>query len=309
MKIIKLILKIIGGVIGTVVLILFLDYLRINIHYLIHKDDYQDTFKVQGNKDNYIPQSITYSDKYDLVIQTSYNSKHKVSRIYLTKFSTGEFLKELDLKDENNNDYIKHVGGISNDNNTVWITSDYEVCELNMEELVNNDNTTCKITKLPIRGDFVTYNNGILWIGDFFLKPFYYVPNDDPLLLGYDYNQEIDYNKPNYVVSLPKMVQSLVITKDNKFMFTRSFTNLVKTRLSIYSNPLDNKIGTYNINGNEIDYYKLELEKEIKIMPMGEGMIIKDNELYIIFETSSDSYWFTYPKMPYIVKYKLKDKI
>lgn len=292
-------------------LILLIDYIFLNISFYI--SNYSTSFKVQGNKDNYTPQGLTYSKKYNIVLQTSYNSKHKVSMLYLIDFKTGNLLKKLKLKEIDKSDNINHVGGITTDDNKVWISNNYEINEYDLKEIINTKNNyikSLKNTKLANRGDFCTYNNGILWIGDFYLNPFYKVPNNNPLLMGYKLNNDIDYFNPNYVISLPKMVQGLAITNDNKFIFTRSFTNLIKSDLSIYDNVLNDKNNYYELNGNKIPYYKFDknnLIKEIKLPPMAEELFYKDDELYILFENSSDTYFYAYPKINNIIKINIKE--
>lgn len=312
MKIIKTLFKIILGFASLILLILILDYVRLNISYLIHKNTYTEEFEIQGNTSNYVPQGLAYSNKYNIVLQTSYNSKHNVSMLYVIDFETGKLIKDLKLIEIDDNDNINHVGGITTDENTVWITNDYEVNEFNLDEIVNTENDyikSIKNTKLPNRGDFCDYNNNILWIGDFFLNPFYKVPDDNPLLMGYNLENELDYSTPDYIVSLPKMVQGMAITEDNKFIFTSSFTNLIQSNLSIYDNVLEDNPEYYNLNGKEIPYYKFDntnLIKNIKFPPMIEGLFIKNNLLYILFENSSDTYFYAYPKIHKIIKYDIQ---
>ena len=289
-------------------IILILDYLRLNISYMINNNKYEKTIAVQGNTNKYTPQGLTYSNKYNLVFQTSYNSKHTVSMLYATDLETGKLIKELKLKEDEITDNVNHVGGITTNDDYVFITSDYEVNEYYIEDIIYNNEDyiiSNRNAKLPIRGDFCTYNNGILWVGDFFLNPFYPVPEDTPLLLGYNVSDAIDYDMPDYVISLPKMVQGMVITPDNKFIFTRSFTNLINSDLVIYDNVLEESPDTYKLNGKDIPYYHFTDKNKlnsIKLPPMAEEFFYKDNSLYILFENSSDTYFYAYPKMKEIVK-------
>ena len=282
-----------------IVLILFIiiivfNYFRLDIHHLFNKKNYIDTFKVYGNDNNYVPQGLSYSDKYDVVLQTSYNAKDKVSKLYVINFSSGKLIKELDIKYENGNNNTDHVGGIATNNETVWITKDYI--------------QSYKTVTLPIRGDFCYYHDGKLWIGDFYLKHFYDVPDDTPLLMQYNANN-VDYYEPNLIISLPKMVQGMTITDNDEFVFTSSFTNLKKSDLSFYKDVTKDKSDKYSLNGIDIPYYhfnKSNLIKKEKLPPMAEGLFYKDNNLYILFENSSNHYFYAYPKMKYVIKYKIK---
>ena len=311
MKYLLKILKIICIFILIIAIILIIDYLRLNVSYLINKKDYKESFKVYGNKNNYVPQGLTYSDKYNIALQTSYNSKHKVSMLYVIDFKTKKLIKELKLKEIDNSNNTNHVGGIATDNNKVWITNDFEINEYDLDTILNTKDNyikSIKNNKLPNRGDFCTYKDGYLWIGDFFLNPFYKIKDNNPLLMKYNI-KELDYNKPELIISLPKMVQGMVITDDNKFIFTESFTYLINSNLSIYDNILKKEKDTYKLNNINIPYYKFEkkdLIKNIKLPPMAEGLFLKDNNLYILFESSSDTYKPAIPKIKKVIKYNIK---
>ena len=310
MKKIRKLIRIPFGLIGIILLILIIDYIRLNAAYLIHKKEYKETIDVQGNKNNYIPQGLAYSSKYNVVLQTSYNSKKKGSKLYITDFKTNKLIKELFLINQNGEKSNLHVGGIATDNEKVWITNDYKIEEYSLEEIMNTNQDKIKNQKeekIPTRGDFCTYKNNKLWIGDFFLNPFYKVPDNNPLLMRYTVEDEINFQSPEVIISLPKMVQGMVITEKNHFLFTTSFTNLIQSELLVYDNVLKKKKETYNLNGKKIDYYKFTKEDKIKTMklpPMAEGMFFKNNELYILFENSSNTYFYAYPKMKKIIKLK-----
>ncbi len=314
MKILKSLLLVVLIIVGMILLLFILNYIRLYVSYLINKSNYIETFKVQGNTSNYVPQGLAYSKKYNIVLQTSYNSKHNVSMLYITDFETGNLLKSLKLIEIDDSNNTNHVGGITTDENTIWITNDYEVNEYSLEEAFSTENDyikSLKNTKLPIRGDFCMYNNDSLWIGDFFLNPFYKVPDNNPLLMGYNYSTEgyIDYQKPYCIISLPKMVQGMTITSDNKFVFTSSFTYLIKSGLSIYNNVLEDEHEYYSLNGQDIPYYHFNesnLDKKIKLPPMAEGLFRINDDLYILFESSSNSYSMAYPRLNKIIKFNIK---
>ena len=294
-----------------IISILIIDYLRLNISYLIHKDKYIDSFPVYGNHNNYVSQGLVYSNKYNIVLQTSYNSKHKVSMLYVIDFKNGKLIKQLKLKNNDLSNNTCHVGGIAANDEKIWITSDFTVWEYDLNEIIytkNNYIQSIHQSKLPIRGDFCTYHNDSLWIGDFFLNPFYKVKDNNPLLMKYSMDK-LDYLKPEVIISLPKMVQGMVITNDNKFIFTESFTNLVHSNLSIYDNVLKSKNNKYNLNGIDIPYYKFDdksLIKNIKLPPMAEGLFYEDKKLFILFESSSNTYFYAYPKLKNVIEFDVE---
>ena len=299
--------------IGVVVILIVLDIFRFQLSYFIQRKNYRDSIPVQGNTNHYVPQGLAYSDQYDVVLQTSYHAKHQVSMLYVKDFATGRLLHSFKLKEIDQSDNLHHVGGIATDNRTVWITSDYEVNEYSLEEILNTKDDfiqSKKNTKLKIRGDFCTYHNHRLWIGDFFLNPFYPVKEENPLLFGYDFNDTISYDSPNVIISLPKMVQGLTFNSKGEFVFTTSFTNLISSELLIYEDITKKEdAGYYKFNHKNVPYYIFtsdNLKMKKKFPPMAEGLFYKDSSYYILFENSSNHYFYAFPKMNHVIKYKIK---
>lgn len=313
MKVVRNIINGVGLIILVGVMILVIDYIRLNISYQMNKGEYVEGFPVYGNKGNYVPQGLAYSSLYNVVLQTSYNSNHTVSMLYVIDFDKKELIKEIKLKDNDGNDNTYHVGGIATDNNRVWITNDYLVYEYSLEEIINTESDYIESTKtaqLPIRGDFCAYHDDILWIGDFYLKPFYDVPDGNPLLLSYIPLDDINYDQPGLAISLPKMVQGLTFDENNNFVFTASFTYLIQSNYMVYDNVLNYKNdGTIKIKDIEIPHYKFSdkyLIKSIKMPPMAEGLFYKDGYYYILFESSTDSYPLALPRIKNVIKYQQK---
>ena len=123
--------------------------------------------------------------------------------------------------------------------------------------------------------------------------------------MGYYINDIVDFSIPDYIISIPNMVQGMAITDDNKFVFSRSYSGMLNSTLCIYDNILQNSSDFYELNGNKIQYYKFDknnLISKIKIPPMAEGIFIKDKAVYILFENNSDKYVTAYPKINKIIK-------
>ena len=47
--------------------------------------------------------------------------------------------------------------------------------------------------------------------------------------------------------------------------------------------------------------------KTYKIPPMAEGFYLKNNDLYILFESGSDTYWEAFPKLYKVLKFSPKE--
>jgi len=304
MKVVKKILKILCIIIISIVSLLIINDVRIMLSYKIN--NYEEVLNIYGYKDYYVPQSITYSKKYNVILETAYNSKHKVSKLYVIDYDSGKLLKELKLIKPDNTENTKHVGGITTNDELVWITSDYEIEEYILEDIINTSNDyikSIKLDKLYNRGDYCVYKDNLLLIGDFYLYPIYKVPNNNPLLLAYNLSNEIDYKYPAFAVSMPKMVQGLAINDNHEYIVTQSYTYLVNSKMRKYK--LVDKDETININNREIKYYKFNdssLVSKKTLPPMAEGLFYKDSYLYILFESNSKKYSLAFPKINKLIK-------
>ena len=251
----------------------------------MNKSNYTEYSKIEGNLNNYAPQGLAYSNKYNVILQTSYNKNKKASMLYITDFKTKKKIKELKLKKSDNNINNNHVGGITTDEKKLYITSDYELNEYSLEEAIKTKEENIKSikdTKIPNRGDFCTYKDNTLWIGSFHIDFFY---PENPILHGYKTDKEIDFEKPDYEYDIPWLVQGMAITDDNKFIYSQSFTPFHLSTISIYD--------------------KDKLIKKIKVPPMSEGIFYKDNEIYICFESNATRYFYADPKIEKIIKIKI----
>ena len=281
--------KIFIAIVAIIILLITFNYARLIISYNKQKSISTESFDVNGKQGSYVPQGITYSTKYNCILQTAY-SKKDVSMLYVTDFESGKLLKALKLYKHDNSKNMNHVGGITTNDDKVWITSDFEINEYNLDDIMRTEQDSIKSEKdfkLRNRGDFCLYNDNTLWIGDFYLKFLYELPEKKPLLMGYNLTENIDYEKPDKIMQLPNMVQGMAITSDNKFVFSRSYSGILKSNISVYE--------------------KETLIKNTKIPPMAEGIFIKDDFLYVLYESCSDTYQTAYPKIDKILKYDMKN--
>ena len=214
--------------IPIIVFILFyiLDYIFLNVSYLKNKNVFIETFNITGYQNGYVPQGITYSDKYDVVLQTSYSKKNH-SMLFVYNYSDGKVLKQLTIKDSNGNDSHEHVGGITTDNEHVWISNDYVLSEFSFEEILNTNEeiiTSKKDLRISNKGDFCYYKDDTLWIGEFRIM------GEKPLLLGFNKN---DLENPLYALEIPYLVQGMSMLEDNSIILTTSFSNLLQSKILI----------------------------------------------------------------------------
>ena len=285
-------------------------YFNIDMLYMRQLKEYQkEKIQVQGNSDHYVPQGFCYDEEHGVVLQTSYNKKNEVSKLYVSDFETGELLNTLSLYNSNNHEITAHVGGIATDSSKVWITSDSTIWEFSLEDILYQKDrvNSTREADLPIRGDFCTYYDGELWIGDFYQPIFWKVKDDNPLVLTYTLDEDIDFDKPNKISSLPGTVQGMVIT-DQYIYFTQSYTFLNPSKLSIYTNLYKDGYTEEEVDfkGIKVPYYHFDLNyfvKKVSLPPMAEEFFYKDERLYFLFESSSNAYPIAHPRVKEILSH------
>ena len=274
-----------------IILIFLLNYIKILILYKLNKD-ITSSYIINGMDDDYVPQGLAIYEDSKIILQTSYNAKGKVSKLYLTDMNTNSLVKELDLYLPTNKPNTGHVSGLALSQDKIWISNNYLLEEYNLNEILTTTDSKIVAKKeytLKNRGDFCFYKNGILWIGDFYLYPIYRVPNNKPLLLGYDVRKDIDFDNPTYKIEIPALVQGMTMDDNNNFIFSRSYSNFLNSRIAIYENHTN--------SSKEYKLSKDSLIKKFTVPPMSEGLVFNNNKLYILFESGSSKYVHAFPKV------------
>ena len=159
-------IKRIGLFLLIIVILFIIDYIKINIQYNSIKNKYKSTYKIVIET-GYAPQGLTYSEKYDAIIESSYSYKNNESKIYVIDFKTKRLLNEFILEKNKH-----HVGGITTNEDILYITNDHYLYTYDLKEIMNTGLTSIKETskkKIKNRGDFCLYHDNTLWIGDFAL--------------------------------------------------------------------------------------------------------------------------------------------
>lgn len=233
-------------------------------------------------KNKFIPQGITLVDEYILI--TGYYESEKNSKCYVIDKS-GIIINTVTL------DTNSHVGGISYDrkNDLIWIPDNDGVLN------VYDADSFFKKKKVKAIKKFTNVGNGLIDYLDEEKKLIAYLAIDgEYLYVGNFYKTKkcivkkykilVDKKiRLEYVNKflLPKKIQGLAFyEKNNKNYLIASSSFNRRTRSNIYIYEYDEKI---------LDY-ESKLIKNIEIPPMAEQLTIKDDILYLIFESNASKY-------------------
>ncbi|WP_129408175.1 hypothetical protein [Marinitoga lauensis] len=273
-------------------------------------------------------------------ILSHYNRNKKPSILSVIDCKNGKMVKTLEVYYNDGTPYTGHAGGVAVSKSNLWISSNSYLWRIPLQNIINAKNgTKIKIIdgfNTGTRASFVEYSKGILWSGEFYHAGNY--PTNfshhlnspdgnmhyawiagfklDPTTDKLPENKSNKLNSPvtpDIIISIPDIVQDIEFLNDGRIVLSRSYGRRNNSSLQIYSSIL-NKPGhaIIQISGKTIPLWFLDkknIEKEIIILPMSEGITQKDNSLYILFESAATKYISTgkYPT-DHIWKLKLNKK-
>ncbi len=322
----KALIKIVVTILVIAAVIILLDYLGLVSFYFFSKNNYSIFIEIPDLDKGYVPQGMCYT-KDNLVLQTAYNDNGP-SKLYVIDYEKKELSKGLILKNSKNEEIRNHVGGIASDEELVWICGDHKLFMYSLPSIISSTENFISSTKefdIPNGGDFCFYQYNkmndnpndlhyykILWIGEFSVNVNPLKKYNQPYLYGYDLEKSTDisnFDNPDYITTLPNTVQGLFIDNNNHFIFSRSYSGFLTSNIDIYENMLDTKTEEMLINGNRKQYHDYKNTRRIAnytLPPMSEGFFIKDDNIYVVFESATKKYLYAVPKLKHIISFKLK---
>lgn len=295
----KLIKKIIKLLLGIFVFLLGL-IIVINIaKYPLYKDyraSMKKEFKIPGLSDDFIPQALTYNDLYDTYFVSGYDKKTGAGIVYSGKDNK---FKKIEILDGNAN-LKAHCGGIASYDDYVWVSDDSNkgsIYIFNTNDLINASDSVEIKEKFIASSDGASigfYDNKI-YVGEFYRKGNYetksehYYKENHSMVSVYEYKSDSITGFGNLVsyISIPDQAQGIAINGDVSYV-SMSY-GLKNSHLNSYNIIKTND----TLDGVSISYVgKESLVKEYKLPPMSEGIIYKDDRIYVLYESASNKYLF-----------------
>lgn len=256
---------------------------------------------IPGLKQGGVPQGLCYSNKYNVLLISEYHKGGPPSVIHILDIESKKLIKSVILNTKDGNPLNAHVGGITTNEEILWITDSYTIYEFSLKEIIESNNMSnikyLKKIDISIKADFISYHNDTLWIGEYYYYPIYQLDktknknriNNKPLLVGFNKNYE-----SKHAIYIPDKIQAIEWTNNNSLIVSTSFWSFESSNIKIYNNPLELKAkDTITINNktiNAIHIDNITPIKEYTLPPMAEGISLIDTELYILFESSSNLY-------------------
>lgn len=274
---------------------------------------------IPGLKQGLVPQSIDYIIEEDWFVISGYRDGQS-SLVTIVDASTEQHVKTVQFTRTDGSIYNGHAGGIAVSDHHLWISSGEQAHYIELDKIIDAENgATLSFTghvDIDARGSFISFSEGILWVGDFALdtryptQPHHHLINRDGTkhtgwIAGYELDEETDLipesrpkNEngayvPDYVLSIRDKIQEGSIFRD-KVILTESYGRNNVSHLFVYENPMTEEPHQYvQVAGEAVPVWFLDnqnLTDTWILTPMAEAVVERNGESYIIFESAALKY-------------------
>ena len=236
-----------------------------------------------------VPQGICFADDYMVV--SAYDSEGSCNSVlYVISNTDGknrQYLMTLVLPTK------AHVGGVAFDGTYLWVSNGKSVSSIKYSTLDSTVASAVSAKKksvsvkfhstcsLSTTASFLTYNDGMLWVGEFKEKG-----DDSGKMYSYTISSDAKKLTQKYYITLPDRIQGACF-KDGYLILSRSYSRNVSgstyiSQLRIY------KVSEPSSNGN---IKKNSVVKTITLPPMVEGIVAGSSYMYLLFESAATKYY------------------
>ena len=262
---------------------------------------------IPGLQQGAVPQGLSYSKKYNLIFISFYFDKHIPSVVSVIDRSNNTAMGTFALKESVNSFHYGHVGGITVNDDFVWVSSDGKLYKYKISDITTNtpsrELVPVSATETETKASFVTYYQTVLFVGEFAYgskyktKNSHHIENRDGVrhyawVCGYNVNKES--NDLKYILSIRQKVQGICIT-DKTIFLSISYGRRNRSVIAIYKNPLQEQPHrTVTLeNGLKAPLWYLDgknIIREIDFPPMSEGITMIDGKLAVLPESGAEKY-------------------
>lgn len=303
----KITISIISSILGLILIFLGVYYL-----WPWNKKFFENAsveFEIPGLDTKFTPQGLTTIDGTDKFLVGGYMSDGSPSRFYVINEGKAEKYFTLTQDDQ---DYNGHAGGIVSYGSTIWVVGDKN-CFRFFLSAVNSCENEAKVEiidsfKVNNGADFVFTNDGYLYIGEFYRAGKYETSSthflqtrsgetNPALVFGYKINEGkslgLDEKTPSRALSIRGLVQGMAVS-NGKILMSCSY-GLADSALYVYKDVFSEAPHNPNfaLGNHTIKLWYLDdesLTNTINVPSMSEEIAIKNNRVYILFESAGKKY-------------------
>lgn len=296
-----------------------------------------------GLKQNTIPQGLSRNPKTGYLYVSSYSGASNTPSVILVMDPTGKFVAQYNIYNADETPFTGHVGGVAVTEDYLYFSGPadpngyYTLAEFDLSTLTLNGSQDIKIentVSIPIATGYLSYADGMLWIGNFYLKGTYDLgkvfnfttKNSSGKEYGgyaaaYDLNGKDEkrltvgkgdkYAVPDHVLATPEKVQGFAY-RDGCVMLSTSYGRRNTSVLMCYRIDLAKPTGDITVDGMKYPLTILDMTNMVKsypTMPMTEGLTYaEDGKILVLFESAAQKYSDSKDPTDYIWKIEFPTK-
>ncbi|MDR1927110.1 MAG: hypothetical protein LBQ33_00545 [Oscillospiraceae bacterium] len=282
----------------------------------------QPAFPVPGLAQGYVPQGIVYLAELDCFALSSYfPGGGSPSLLSIVDAKSGVLEKSIFLHLPNGNDYTGHAGGLAAWGKHVWVTSDGNAYRLALKDIRKAGDGAAlrfrEVFSVGNRAGFAYCTEEVLWIGEFYadtplidLDPAHTeaASGNSAWCCGFRLNEKKESGltakkrldgmvTPDYVLSVPDYVQGMCEAPGGELLLSCSYATQRPAWLLVYP-PLARLLAQppkaqVRAGGAKRPLWVLGAENQIKkqiMPPMSEGLALRGEMIYILFESAAAPY-------------------
>jgi len=302
------------------VLIFIMGALAIYFWWPWHKeffDNASNEFAVPGLDTDFCPQGFTQIQATNNYVISGYMNDGSPSRFYIINGDTKQVERYFTLS-YNDVSYCGHAGGVLSMGQTLWTVSYdeeeksgflYRFTLSNVKSVENGKSVEIvDYFKVDNNADFIFGYDGMLWIGEFYREQSHVTNSkhqiktrsgetNTALVYGYKIDESRAYGlydtMPQKALSIRSQGQGMAVTSEGEFVLSTSY-GLPDSKFYYYKNVLsEENHSTISIGFKKVPLWYLDNESLIseKSLPcMSEEIVIKNDRIYILFESNAKKY-------------------
>lgn len=274
----------------------------------------QPFFCIPGLNQGLVPQGMAYCEADGRVYISSYVPADGCpSVITAVDAGTGKLEAEYFLYNRDGTAFTGHVGGAAASEDTLYVSAgDNSVAAIPLTELSRDgswDLTLTEVFDVPVSPSFLSYSQGLLWVGNFYYPPGGYglspgmagttsTADGDfgSYILGYEAEAGQGLSGPKAVLIAPERVQGAVLCPDGSVLLSQSYgrkndSTLLRCRLSLDEAP---DLEMVTAGGGKVPAYILDANRVTAALtapPMTEGVCLSpEGDALVLFESGAVRY-------------------
>lgn len=278
-----------------------------------------------GVEENYVPQGLARGAGNGWLYVSAYDGDGKQASVIMVLDGDGLLIAEYFLHHADGSIFTGHVGGIAVTEDVLYVSAgsdadgDYIIAEFSLAELAVSGAQDLRITRtvaVPIGASWLSYADGILWVGNFYLKGSYDLGKifdfttksaDGKAYGGYAAAYDLSasevkaltvaegepYAIPDFVLATPDRVQGFVC-EDGVIALSLSYGRKNNSTIVFHTVDMTKPDRTLALDGRSYPFTVLDSRNQrasVTAMPMTEGLApAGDGRLLVLFESGANKY-------------------